>query len=276
MEMDSSESLTDFGGELAELRLLHLADSALPIGGLAHSFGLESLVARELLGVGELAEFLRGFLEEAGLLEAVFCREGFRVGSGTRGAGWLSGAGGESARLPSRIRVNRRRPLHLPEPASADFTKQWVELNDRLSARKTARESRMGSASLGKNFLTAVAVLGDFAMVREGLRSSKEAGSLIHHSVAFGLAGGVLGFVEDRTVLAYLHQCVASQVSACQRLLPLGQSAATRILWDLKPAMIETMKRSSACAVEDASCFMPLLDWGAMEHPALTTRLFIS
>ncbi len=141
---------------------------------------------------------------------------------------------------------------------------------------KTARESRVGSASLGKNFLTAVAGLGDFAIVQEALRTSKEAGSLIHHSVAFGLAGGVLGFAEDRTVLAYLHQCVASQVSACQRLLPLGQSAATRILWDLKPAMIETAKRSSACAVEDASCFVPLLDWGAMEHPALTTRLFIS
>ncbi len=79
--MDSGENSMDFGGELAELRLLHLADSALPIGGLAHSFGLESLVARELLGVGELAEFLRGFLEEAGLVEAVFCREGFRLGS---------------------------------------------------------------------------------------------------------------------------------------------------------------------------------------------------
>jgi urease accessory protein len=234
--------LSEFDLELGELRLLQLADSALPIGGLAHSFGLESLVARELLGVGELAEFLRGFLEEAGLVEAVFCREGFRAGS-------------------------KRHEV---------FAEEWVGLNDRLSARKPAKESRMGSASLGKNFLTAVAGLGDLAIVREALRVSKEVGSLIHHSVAFGLAGGVLGFVEDRTVLAYLHQCVANQVSACQRLLPLGQSAAARMLWDLKPVMIETAKRSSVCGVEDASCFMPLLDWGAMEHPALTTRLFIS
>jgi urease accessory protein len=228
--------------ELGELRLLHLADSALPIGGLAHSFGLESLVAHGLVGVRDLPEFLRGFLEEAGLVEAVFCREGFRSGS-------------------------KRHEV---------FAEKWVALNDRLSAMKPARESRLGSASLGKNFLTAVAGLGDFAIVRDALRVSKETGSLIHHSVAFGLAGGALGFVEDRTVLAYLHQCVASQVSACQRLLPLGQSAATKILWDLKPAMIETAKRSSVCGVEDASCFMPLLDWGAMEHPALTTRLFIS
>jgi urease accessory protein len=241
--------------ELAELRLMHLADSALPIGGLAHSFGLESLVAQELLGVGELAEFLRGFLEEAGVVEAAFCRAGFRLGVGDRGLGGRrdAGATGEES-----------------------WAVRWMELNDRLSAMKTARESRMGSASLGRNFLTAVAGLGDFAIVHEALRTSKEAGYLIHHSVAFGLTGGVLGFAEDRTVLAYLHQCVASLVSACQRLLPFGQSAATKILWELKPAMIETAGRSAACALDDACCFMPLLDWGAMEHPALTTRLFIS
>ena len=229
--------------ELAELRLLHLADSALPIGGLAHSFGLESLVAGELLGVRHLPEFLRGFLEEAGFLEAVFCRKGFRLGC---------------------------------EANFEVFAHRWLTLNERLSAMKLARESRVGSASLGRNFLTAVCGLGDFAVATEALRASKETQGLVHHSVAFGLGGGVLGFAEDRTVLAFLHACSASLVSACQRLLPLGQNAATRILWDLKPAIVETMKRSIECAVEDAACFLPLLDWGTMEHPALATRLFIS
>jgi urease accessory protein len=237
--------------ELAELRLLHLADSALPIGGLAHSFGLESLVAAELLGVRELPEFLRGFLEEAGFLEAVFCRAGFRLGGG-----WLTVEG---------LSVDHEM-----------YRRDWLALNERLSAMKLARESRVGSGSLGRNFLTAVCGLGDFAVVREALRASKETQGLIHHSVAFGFGGGVLEFEEDRTVLAFLHACAASLVSACQRLLPLGQNAATRILWELKPAVVETMKRSAECAVEDAACFLPLLDWGAMEHPALATRLFIS
>lgn len=241
--MDSDTPLWDFDSELADVRLLHLADSALPIGALAHSFGLESLVARGLIGTGDLPEFLRGFLEEAGVAEAVFCREAFRLAEG----------------------------------GQEDFCAgRWVELNDRLSALKPARESRMGSASLGKNFLMVVAALEDFAIVREALRASKEARSLVHHCSAFGLASGALKFEEVRALVSYLHQCVGSLVSACQRLLPLGQNAATRILWDLKPAVIETAKRSLACSVDDASCFMPLLDWGAMEHPALATRLFIS
>jgi urease accessory protein len=228
---------------LAELRLLHLADSALPIGGLAHSFGLESLVAAELLGVRELPEFLRGFLEEAGLLEAAFCRQGHRLGNGMK---------------------------------LEEFARDWLALNERLSAMKPARESRAGSGSLGRNFLSALSGLGDFTVVREALRISKASHELIHHSLAFGLGSGALSFDEDRSVLAFLHSCAASLVSACQRLLPLGQNAATRILWELKPTIVETIRRSGECTVDDASCFMPLLDWGAMEHPSLTTRLFIS
>lgn len=239
MRVESEAALVSLEADLAELRLLHLADSALPIGGLAHSFGLESLVSEGLLGTKDLPEFLTGFLEEAGMVEAVFCREAFRM----------------------------------REEFCAD---RWVELNDRLSALKPARESRAGSASLGRNFLTAVATLGDFAVPSKALAASKEAGSLLHHSPAFGLASGVLGFDEDRGVLAFLHLTMASLVSACQRLLPLGQSAATRILWNLKPVIVETAKRSAACALDDACCFMPLLDWAAMEHPALRTRLFIS
>jgi urease accessory protein len=257
MEVDLERPSQDPESELAELRLLHLADSALPIGALAHSFGLESLVAQGLLGANDLPEFLRGFLEEAGFVEAVFCREGFRVGSGECRARWLGNAG-------------------IEEQWTEGFREHWVELNERLSATKPARESRMGSAALGRNFLAAVAALGDFAAVREALGASKQAGSLIHHSVAFGLASKALGLEEDRAVLAYLHQSIASFVSACQRLLPLGQSAATRILWDLKPALVDAARRSAACGLDDACCFMPLLDWGAMEHPALTTRLFIS
>jgi urease accessory protein len=241
--MDSNAHTSDFERDLADLRLLHLADSALPIGGLAHSFGLESLVSQELLGVSDLPEFLRGFLEEAGMVEAVFCREAFRL-----------------------AQIDQ-------EKLCAD---RWVELNDRLGALKPARESRAGSASLGKNFLTAAAALGDFPTLRDALEASKRAGSAVHHSLAFGLVSGVLRFGEDRAVLAYLHQSIAGLVSASQRLLPLGQSAATKILWSIKPAILETANRSATCAIDDACCFMPLLDWGAMEHPALRTRLFVS
>src|SRR5437660_424593 len=52
------------------LRLLQLADSALPVGAAAHSFGLESLIQEGLLGAGELESFLLAYLEESGRLDA--------------------------------------------------------------------------------------------------------------------------------------------------------------------------------------------------------------
>jgi urease accessory protein len=230
--------------ELADLRLLHLADTALPIGSLAHSFGLESLVASGILDVNGLFGFLCGYLEEAGAMEAVFCRAAFQ----------------------------------LAVDSSREFgVERWLDLNTRLSALKPARESRAGSAALGRNFLTTVLALGERPTLREALDAAKKPPVVaIHHSLAFGLVSGVLGFDENRAALAYLHQSAANLVSACQRLLPLGQTDAARILWNLKPVMIETAARSAAGDPESVSCFMPLFDWGAMEHPALSTRLFVS
>ena len=247
MDTDPIRAFSPASSDLAYLRLLQLAASALPIGALAHSFGLETLVSNRLLKVSELESFLLGYLEESGFVEAVFCRAAIQLAS------------------------------HRERNFSAV---QWRELNARLSAMKPARESRAGSAALGRNFLMAAAALGDFPLIRMALDASApspgQRPAAVEHSPAFGLVGGSLELGEESIVLAYLHQSVASLVSACQRLLPLGQTAATRILCNLKPKMIATAARSAASNLDDVCCFNPLLDWGAMEHPALGTRLFIS
>jgi urease accessory protein len=243
-ECDTAKAALPRACDLADLQLLHLADSALPIGALAHSFGLESLTACEMLATRDLPSFLQTYLEEAGTMEAVFCRAAFRLSD-----------------------------LATDE---SDFAARWLELNNRLSARKPARESRAGSASLGANFLQVVLSLAHLPLARAALDASKRAASPVHHSTAFGLACRRFGFDEDRVAVVYLHQSVASLVSCFQRLLPLGQSEAARILWNLKPAIMVAADRSADSALDDACCFMPLLDWGAMEHPALSTRLFIS
>ncbi len=238
--------------ELGCLRLLHLADSAFPIGAFAHSFGIESLAAVGLLTTANLEEFLCGYLEESGAPEALFCRE--------------------AARLAREVR--------------AEFSRRRLrELNELFAALKPAREARAGNAALGLNFLRAALALCESNVLRqaleamEGWTQREESGheaAGIGHCIAFGLVGGALEFDEDSIVLAYLHQWVAASVSAFQRLLPLGQTRATRILWNLKPLIIETARRSAKISLENFSNFTPALDWGAMEHPALATRLFIS
>jgi urease accessory protein len=232
--------LTD---DLEFLRLLHLADSALPIGALAHSFGLETLVAAELVKTGDLSDFFSGYLQEGGMLDALACRNAFALVSSDEG--------------------------HLAVRA-------WLELNDLISARKPGRESRAASAALGRNFLSAVISAGDYPVLVEARDAARRSGTLVHHAAAFGLTSAVLGIDENRATLALVHQVLASLISACQRLMPLGQTEALRILWNLKRPISELAQASRGLNLSEASCFMPLLEWGAMEHPYLTTRLFIS
>jgi urease accessory protein len=233
---------------LALLRLLHLADSALPIGSLAHSFGLESLAAEGILQPAQLENFFRDYLEETGLLETVYCRRAFRLLAGMQGV------------FPAQ---------------------SWRESNDALSARMPAREIRAASGSLGRNFLQLICALEDSPAARAALDAAKAPFPVLtHHATSFGLVSCALGFDEDAAVAAFLHQFIANLISACQRLMPLGQTAAGRILWNLKPAMLEAAARSRAFAQSEASdepySFTPLPDWAGMEHPALATRLFVS
>jgi urease accessory protein len=229
----------------ALLQLLQLADSALPIGSAAHSFGIETLVAEELLTVEHLAEFLEDYLHETGMLESIFCRRAYML----------------AASLPLD-----------------EFEPQWLALNDALSALKTARESRVASATLGRRFLQLVQGLEDSPLLHRAILSAKSAKVDIHYSAAFGLIGHILRVDETATVLAYLQQTLWCLVSACQRLMPLGQTQASRIVWQLKPTLASIAERSkeAASSPEDIVVFAPLPDIGSLRHPLLSTRLFIS
>jgi urease accessory protein len=111
--------LTYLPDVIAWLRLLHLADSALPIGAMAHSFGVETLAAEYSLTEDSLPAFFCDWLLGAGKTEAAFCLWGH----------------------------------------AAATQEQWTQLNAQLSSFKPARESREASLRLGKRFLSLASAL---------------------------------------------------------------------------------------------------------------------
>jgi urease accessory protein len=131
---------------------------------------------------------------------------------------------------------------------------------------------------MGRRLLRLVLHLHEAAVLRWAVQHIAQERDDVHHSTAFGLAGGVLELGEDATVAACLQQLISGLVSACQRLLPLGQSAANQILWEMQPALLEAVQRSEACDLDGAAavCFAPLVDIGSIRHPLLYTRLFMS
>lgn len=201
------------------LELLQLADSALPVGGASHSFGLEALVEEGILEPHNLTAFLCDYLAEAGRMEAAFVRAARRGGC--------------------------------PEVLSAE-----------LGARRPARESREASLKIGRRFAGLFQALTGVCLSPE-----------LYYPVAFGAAGGALAIPEEPLAQAYLQQSVTGLVSACQRLMPLGQVAAGRLIWNLRPAILGAVSKSEGL---ECPCFTPLPELASMRHAWMETRLFIS
>jgi urease accessory protein len=216
----------------ALLRLQQFADSALPIGGAAHSFGLESLADAELLSTDNLQAFLEDYIQEVGVLEGAYCAQ--------------------SAREPDLA--------------------AWFGWNLELAARKPARESREASAAMGKRFLDLAARLTESDILREAAERAGE----VHLAPCFGLAAGVMSVDPALAAASFLQQSLTTLISCCQRLLPLGQTRAHEILWNLKPAIADAARVASHAIPHDVFCFAPLLDLASARHPRLHTRLFIS
>jgi len=223
---------------MAALQLLQFADSALPIGSLSHSFGLETLVFDGDIEYSvdrcptALGDYLEGCLSESLMMDAVFCRE-------------------------AHARGLQRLSIH--------------DVNQQMSALRLARESREASLTLGRRFAALAASLQPEPALLS-LATLEE----LHHAVAFGYTLGTLGIDADLSVGAFVHQCVLNTISSAQRLLPLGQTQANRIAWHLKQAILETAARTRMVSFSEVCSFGHLPETASMRHPCLPTRLFIS
>jgi urease accessory protein len=231
-----------FDSDMQLLRLLQLTDSALPVGGAAQSFGIESLVAERLLTVQTLEHFLHGYLGEAGCLEAWHCRAGAHIGA---------------------------RAAH-----GQDVTGDWIALNAQLSALKPARETRAASLMLGRRLLH---LFGSLEAVPDAGRPSYTYRVPVlegHYSCAVGFCAGLLGVSAHAAALAYLQQSLTGLISVCQRLMQLGQTDAMRLSWRLKPQLAAAAMQSGTAG--PPHCCVAQLEIASMRHAGLETRMFIS
>ena len=222
----------------ALLRLLQLSDTAFPTGSFSHSMALEAFAeAGELRDAQDLARAIKLHLCTLATSDCVALRA-----------------------------------------AHGERSLERLSYVDRLlAATKLPRELRAASSSTGRRFLISVAALGventtlgDFtAAVRAGISPGNLA-------VGYGVAAPVLGLGVEETLHAYLYATVASLVAAGQKIVPLGGSAAQRVLYELGEGMIHTAETSKDMEVEDMHAFSPTVDVRSMMHGRQRTRLYIS
>ena len=75
---------------------------------------------------------------------------------------------------------------------------------------------------------------------------------------------------------AYFYSTGAALVGAALRLMPLGQLAGQRILWNLRPLIAKLAADVQGKTEAELWAFAPALEIAAMRHASLDARLFRS
>jgi len=226
------------------LRLLQLGDSALPIGGYSHSWGLEAAIDRRLVrDASSLEAWVRSWLDQAlGPLEGVV------VGSVCRAA--------QKADWPLAL-----------------------DANDLLQASLTPGTLRAASNEMGSQLL-ALAETWPWAVesVAALHRSSPDAheSRTWHHAVVFATLAAAAGASPDEAVAVYLHQAALGMISAGVRAIPIGHTHGQEILARLHDELDLLAVKLADRELATAGSFTPAYEILCHGQTNLYTRLFRS
>ena len=225
-------------GPQALLGLLQVSDTAFPTGAFAHSMGLEAFYdAGELRDAKDLRRFVRLTLDSLSTSDCVALRTAY----------------------------------------AADSIEALERVDQLLAATKLTRELREASATTGRRFLASVEALGVESRRLEEFTGRVQCGNFPGNlAVGFGIAVPVLGVGLSDAIHAYLYSGVASLVAAGQKLIPLGGSAAQRVLYELHGKIVEAVGKSERPGPEDMYAFAPTIDVRSMLHERQRVRLYIS
>lgn len=92
--------------------------------------------------------------------------------------------------------------------------------------------------------------------------------------VAVGRAAALANLPARDTAALYLHSFTTNLVTAAQRLMPLGQSDAQRIISDLTPVCHQIAEDAAHMAPEDVASNAFLSDIASMRHETQQPRIF--
>ena len=89
-----------------------------------------------------------------------------------------------------------------------------------------------------------------------------------------GRAAARQGFGVEAVVPLYLHAFLANLAAAAQRLMPLGQTEAQRIVARLGAAIAEVAAETRGATLDDIATATFAADIAAMRHETLQPRIF--
>lgn len=226
------------------LRLLQLGDSALPIGGYSHSWGLEAALACRLVtDAASLEHWIRLWLRHAlgpceGIVAAASC-----------------------------------------QAAKQRDWKTVRQANDLLGASLAPPTIRHASRDMGEQLLSLAEVwpwaAQSVAALRECTITSLNPTEW-HHAPVFATLAAAAGSAPAEALAVYLHQAALGVIGAGVRAIPIGHTHGQQILAHLHGEIESLAGALAERGLETAGSFCPAYEVLCHAQSHLYTRLFRS
>ena len=148
-----------------------------------------------------------------------------------------------------------------------------IEANDLALALAPSEELHLETRQQGRSFLDATFT----AWPAPGLAElAPRLDGEVAYPVAVGLAAGAHALPLPPTLEAFLLAFMQNLVSAALRLAPIGQTAGTRVLAGLAPAIVRLAREVQDLTLDDLGAATFRADLGSLLHETQYTRLFRS
>lgn len=150
-------------------------------------------------------------------------------------------------------------------------------VDEMLYAMKLTIENRECSVKTGKCLLSNImlmvpenSILGDF---NKKVSAGDSPGN---YAIALGLGGYLMGITCSEVMMIELYSFCVSLISAAMKLVQLDHYTAIKIINDLQPLLVDTIKENIHKAPDEMYSCAPLVDIMSIKHEQATVRMFLS
>lgn len=235
-----------------ELFLYQLIDSAFPTGSFSHSFGLETALKENKINTStDLLKWMESYISAN-----------------------LAVMEGAAVYIAYQLIQTTVQNHEIPETVQKDLQR----LDQKLTLRTLASESREGTIKIGRRYLNIVDALYPESGLEQYADWIKDGRCYGNPAVVHGWISAYLEVSADIAVFTHLYASVNNLLQSALRMTAAGQTDIQLILKELYPLIMEETEKVIEFSPDEDDLFNYAMaqEIEAMRHETLYSRLFMS